>query len=65
MMWWYILAFFGGCIVGMTLIALMAANKEYVVHVYMDEKEPVFFTADSNVRIVYHAGGGTNENRTT
>lgn len=47
-MWWaYLLTFFGGSIVGLVLMGLMAASREtepHEVHVYCDE--------DGNMQIV-------------
>ena len=61
-MWWvYLLVFFGGVLLGATLMALMAAQKEperHIVHVFVDDNGIKTIKAHEGDLILFHKQEG-------
>ena len=55
-MWWvYLLVFFGGAIVGVMLMALMAGARKTTIHVYHEKDGTISILSDDpGVVVEYH-----------
>lgn len=54
MIWWYIVAFFGGAFLGIFMMGLMAGARKTTVHVYHEKDGTISILSDDPGVVVEH-----------
>ena len=54
MIWWYVVAFFGGVIVGVVMMGLVAGSRQSTVHIYHEPDGSMSILSDDPGIVVEH-----------
>lgn len=55
MIWWYIVAFFGGVIVGAVMMGLIAGSRQSTIHIYHEPDGSISVLSDDPyIKVEHH-----------